>query len=292
MGAPLQSRSVDRAGGPRRDCARAARADARRYYRYIYRAYHARYHDVTGAIPRAAPAARDHRRYRPGAAENPQRRARTGALVRTRRLVRRRPCERLRDLVRELPPDRAIGCVPRRAVARARHSRAGACRCGDNADSAGWQRFAAGARGARAGVRAGDQGGSTERGRGARVLRGQFRARAHPQARRSGGLPHRLLRADRRRLAFPDARILGAALSPAARSHRARPRRRRGVPQHRKGIPPHRRAASSSLTTTAARSRTARSTASTSRSAGCAARPMRCSSASKARRRSGSRTAP
>ena len=29
-------------------------ADARRYYRYIYRAYHARYHDVTGAIPRAA----------------------------------------------------------------------------------------------------------------------------------------------------------------------------------------------------------------------------------------------
>jgi membrane-bound lytic murein transglycosylase A len=30
-------------------------ADARRYYRYIYRAYHARYHDVTGAIPRAAP---------------------------------------------------------------------------------------------------------------------------------------------------------------------------------------------------------------------------------------------
>jgi membrane-bound lytic murein transglycosylase A len=29
-------------------------ADARRYYGYIYRAYHARYHDVTGAIPRAA----------------------------------------------------------------------------------------------------------------------------------------------------------------------------------------------------------------------------------------------
>ncbi|MBV9970852.1 MAG: MltA domain-containing protein, partial [Xanthobacteraceae bacterium] len=30
-------------------------ADARRYYRYIYRAYHARYHDVTGTLPRAAP---------------------------------------------------------------------------------------------------------------------------------------------------------------------------------------------------------------------------------------------
>jgi membrane-bound lytic murein transglycosylase A len=30
-------------------------ADARRYYRYIYRAYHARYHDVTGTIPRVAP---------------------------------------------------------------------------------------------------------------------------------------------------------------------------------------------------------------------------------------------
>jgi membrane-bound lytic murein transglycosylase A len=30
-------------------------ADARRYYGYIYRAYHARYHDVTGTIPRAAP---------------------------------------------------------------------------------------------------------------------------------------------------------------------------------------------------------------------------------------------
>jgi membrane-bound lytic murein transglycosylase A len=30
-------------------------ADARRYYGYIYRAYHARYRDVTGAVPRAAP---------------------------------------------------------------------------------------------------------------------------------------------------------------------------------------------------------------------------------------------
>jgi membrane-bound lytic murein transglycosylase A len=30
-------------------------ADARRYYGYIYRAYHGRYHDVTGTIPRAAP---------------------------------------------------------------------------------------------------------------------------------------------------------------------------------------------------------------------------------------------
>jgi membrane-bound lytic murein transglycosylase A len=30
-------------------------ADARRYCRYIYRAYHARYHDVTGTIPRVAP---------------------------------------------------------------------------------------------------------------------------------------------------------------------------------------------------------------------------------------------
>ena len=55
------------------------------------------------------------------------------------------------------------------------------------------------------------------RRRGARLLRGQFPPAPHRQGRARERVPHRLLRADRRRLAHADRRLQGAALPPAAR---------------------------------------------------------------------------
>src|SRR5579864_2517178 len=55
-----------------------------------------------------------------------------------------------------------------------------------------------------------------------KILRGQFRAAAHQQARRQRRLSHRLLRAHHRRLARADRPVHRTALSPAAQSGRGR----------------------------------------------------------------------
>ena len=132
-------------------------------------------------------------------------------------------------------------------------------------------------------------------GRRAQILRGQFPAAAHQQARRQRRLSHRLLRADHRRLARADRRVHRAAVIAGRPISWHRGRRKLGdrlSQQGREGRPPVRPAQDRALLRRAARSRTARSTAGIWKSAGCAASSMCCSRRSRARRASGWRTAP
>ena len=171
--------------------------------------------------------------------------ARAGRLVRHRRLGRRRSRRRLRDLPHELQSVPGARTPTRDTPADP------AARCGEVCRRA-----------AAAGALDNDKA-------GARLLRGEFPAGADRQARRDDRPAHRLLRADRRRLALPESGILGAAL-PAPERHAGR--RQEGA-QDGAAQPGERRRAStprsrSSPITIALPSRTARSTGSGSRSPG------------------------
>ena len=117
---------------------------------------------------------------------------RAGCLQRDRRLGGGRSRRRLCDVPGKLPCDRR----QREDVAR----------------------YAPGLSGAGRDLPQGARRRNARGGACAKVLRGEFSCGAGRQDRGSERLPHRLLRADRRRLAHPDRRFQGAALRPPARS--------------------------------------------------------------------------
>ena len=185
-----------------------------------------------------------------------------------RRLGGRRSRGRLRDISGELPPDRQYGESAGREppdVCGALHA---VCRRALEA-------------------------GTLDSDGGAQVLRGQFPSRPHRQARRCRRIPHRLLRADRRRLALSDRAIFTCRSTAGRPTCCRRPARasRRGLSQHRPVAAARRdRQARALLRPRRDRGRRARRPASRDLlDQGC--RPRRCSSRFRARRASGSRTA-